>query len=60
MADCPITADDEKLARTDPLRNSLEARSLHFLETEIAELEKRLHGLRFAAATIARHIPTAG
>lgn len=60
MSNYPITADDEKLALIDPLHNSLEARSLRILESEIAELEERLHRLRFAAATIAHHVLTAG
>lgn len=58
--DYPITTDDEKMARNDPLRNSLEARSLRLIEMEISRLEDRLRDLRFVAATIARHTPTAG
>lgn len=53
-----IRPEDEKIARDDPLHNSLEARSLRVIEEEIRRLEGRLARLRFAAETMARHVPT--
>lgn len=54
--------DNNNQGYTPPAAISLarQIAQMRILESEIAELEERLRRLRFAAATIARHTPTAG